>query len=118
MDINAFNGIVLYNIELNGCLNGVYTNMEAPAGVIYNEIARKKVNSKHAHDEVGGVELELEGAYDCQYFVEDEMCQCELVIKRDRANVYSFEWHGKGLEPYYGRGYKMNSRQIVVHYAV
>ena len=116
MDINAFNGIILYNIELNGCLNGVYTNMEAPAGVIYNEIARKKVAAKN---EIGGAELELEGVYDCQYFVEDEMDQCELTIKRDKgSNVYSFEWQGKGLEPYHGRGYKMNSRQIVVHYGM
>ena len=116
MDINSFNGIVMYNIEFNGCLNGVYTNMEAPAGVIYNEIARKRIDPKH---EVGGVELEIEGNYDCQYFVEGEMCQCELIIKKDKnANAYSFEWQGKGFEPYYGRGYKMNSRQIVVHYGI
>jgi len=83
MDINAFNGIVLYDIELNGCLNGVYTNMEAPAGVIYNEIARKRVDPKKTENEVGGVELEIEGIYDCQYFdIERELRQCQLTITK------------------------------------
>ena len=118
MDINAFNGIILYNIEMNGCLNGVCANMEAPAGVIYNEIARKRLSAKQAEEEVGGVELDLEGTYDCQYFdPEGEYRNCDLVIKKEKGlNAYSFEWTGKGERLYVGRGYKMNARQVVVHY--
>jgi hypothetical protein len=42
-------GIVLYNIELNGCLNGVHTN---------NEIAKSKEKKENG----------ITGLYDCFYF--------------------------------------------------
>ena len=113
MDINAFNGIILYDIGLNGCLNGVYTNMEAPAGVIYNEIARKKGKFKAT-----GSDWDIEGVYVCQFFTgENERSKCELTITKEKGkNGYAFEWKEKDAETYYGRGYQMNPRQIAVHY--
>jgi len=51
-------GIILYNIELDGCLSGVYSNEDA-YGEIFNEIARK--NTYTSDDEICGI-------YNCLYF--------------------------------------------------
>ncbi len=52
-------GIVLYNIELDGCLNGVYTN-DACDGEIFNEIAMMRTKKPDSDD--------LCGVYLCTYF--------------------------------------------------
>lgn len=55
-------GIVLYDIELNGCLNGVYTNEHHLVdGAIYNEVCRKKKKENK-------IDWPIVGVYHCFYF--------------------------------------------------
>ena len=99
-----FNGIALYDIQMNGCLNGVYTNTGA-CGEICNEINKKKKSSTSAADTIVG-------EYDCLYFDQ----QGELTItKPSKDNVYHFSWDIDGQQ-HEGVGYKMNDRQIAVSY--
>jgi len=116
MNLDNFNesGIVLYDIELDGCLNGVFTN-EFSKGQIYNEIARKKnvVDSEKTDDS-------LIGEYNCYYF--DPVGHVsELTIQEKNGpsklpKVYAFSWRISGKTIFHGTGYKMNEKQIVVHY--
>ena len=102
-------GIVLYNIELNGCLNGVYTNNMAD-GIIFNEIA--KLRKKFSEDE-------FEGDYDCFYFDKDPIRNdAELIIRKveGKHRTYSFRLNVDGKARFNGIGYKMNEKQLAVHY--
>lgn len=108
-------GIVLYNIELNGCLNGVYANEQDPtAGVIFNEIARKTDDN-----------TDIDGEYDCFYFETGNRRRRNIrrnailrISPTAKANVFMFEWlqlPGR-TRVFLGMGYQMNDRQIAVHY--
>lgn len=62
MPKHVFEGIALYNIEKNGCLNGVYTNEhKSEYGIIHNEICRK-IGWSEETKEI------LEGTYDRFFF--------------------------------------------------
>lgn len=103
------NGIALYEIELDSCLNGVYTN-EYLDGHICNEIA--KMNKAKKGDEVTG-------DYRCFYFDESKSrFDAKLSIsKNESVGTYEFIWTDlDGNIEFKGIGYKMNQRQIAVHY--
>ena len=105
-------GIILYNIELNGCLNGVYTNEDKKVlGEIFNEISRIKMTSQIGADGISG-------RYDCFYFdLNNFRVDAEFEITLKKGNIYEFCWwdlHGSKL--FQGIGYKMNEKQIGVHY--
>ena len=105
-------GIALYNIELDGCLSGVYSNDdEKVAGEIFNEICRKRKTSNTSEDS-------LVGTYDCFYFdLKNERCSAILEIDNHKK-TYLFTWKdidGKKVI-FEGVGYKMNNNQIAVHY--
>lgn len=105
-------GIILYNIEKDGCLNGVYTNEHKTVnGEIYNEISRIKKNTKPGKDGISGI-------YDCFYFeLQNFPFNAELEIKFKIGNVYEFIWRDLNGTPIHtGVGYKMNDKQIVAHY--
>lgn len=109
-------GIALYNIELSGCLNGVYTN-ENEKGIISNSISIKKSKSDS-----------LIGEYDYSYFENgvdkkkgNDNYKGELVISYDPSfpKVYKFDWNidtGFKKISFEGKGYKMNEKQIAVRY--
>jgi hypothetical protein len=108
-------GIVLYNIEADGSLNGVYTN-ETVHGEIFNEIGRKKIPPQCFGD--------IAGDYDSFYFEPGNLSDrnsgfaAELSIKKIQTNVYDFEWklNGSKQAVFNGIGYKMNEKQIAVRY--
>lgn len=108
-------GVILYDIELNGCLNGVYTNNYLHSE-IFTETARVKKDTKVGSDGVSG-------EYDCFYFdVDNSKNICELIISESaHPNIigtfeYSFVWKYEGAVIFRGVGYQMNERQIVVRY--
>jgi hypothetical protein len=108
----AIKGIILYDIEPDGCLNGVYTN-NAADGVIFNEIARR--NSYTAEENDG-----IRGVYDCFYFNQDPRrnnVRLTIGLAQDTSTgrAFSFEWEGQRIR-FSGIGYRMNERQLVVHY--
>lgn len=109
------NGVVLYNIESNGCLNGVYTN-DGVLGEIFNEIARLKTDGQSGEDGISG-------SYDCLYFdLDNSPCNRSLIISVSPQNsarklyTYRFEWFNEKVRSFIGTGYRMNGTQIVVHY--
>jgi hypothetical protein len=101
-------GIVLYNIELNNCLNGVHTNDDAK-GEIFNEIAKPKTK-------IDG--NDISGLYYCAYFENNnnKVVECELKIEV-KQGIYEFTWSTPKDGDYHkGIGYKMNKTQIAVSY--
>ena len=108
-------GIVLYNVELDESLNGVYANEQGNfAGRIFNEIARKDVANPG-----------LIGTYDCTYFEpgtarRNKARRAILTISQapHGPNVFEFVWSSgrRGRQMYKGIGYRMNQNQIAVHY--
>lgn len=110
-------GIALYTIELNHCLNGVYTN-DGLKGEICNEIAKRR--GKVAPGHIDDAE-EINGVYDCIYFGNKNSREgWELLIGSDsekKVRQYEFCWRNKkGKVEFKGIGYKMNEKQIAVHY--
>lgn len=110
---NKVDGMILYSIELNGCLNGVYTNEHAQ-GFIYNEIARKK---KYIREEEGIID----GEYDCFHFEGSNSLRnnTELIItKISNSEGFDFIWFVKNstIPKFKGIGYRMNEKQLAVHY--
>jgi hypothetical protein len=102
-------GIALYNIELDGCLNGVFTNDEQD-GKIFNEIAK-------IHTELG--EDDFCGVYHCFYFDSPRLrndCELTIDLVPDTDGTYSFTWKSDGAAIFEGTGYLMNERQLAVHY--
>ncbi len=105
-------GIILYDIELNSCRNGVYTD-EIVNGTIYNEIIRKREDQGNTEDIVG--------IYDCEYFDPlNKVISGTLVIKpwNGLKKTYAFEWYrpNEKVARFTGVGFKMNPQQIAVHY--
>lgn len=102
------NGLILYNIERDGCLNGVYTN-ENSKGVMSNEILQKFEGEANA----------VTGKYGSSYFEQGQRGAkpATLTISCQKTGIYSFSWADeKGKEVFRGIGYQMNDRQIAVRY--
>ena len=104
-------GIRLYTIESDECLNGVFINEHTP-GRTCNEIL--KLKKQKGKDKICG-------EYICAFVgeninVTDRTSEYTIIIDRKVeitkvGSFYEFKW-----ENFKGYGYKMNDRQIVVHY--
>jgi len=101
--MNEFRGIVLYNIELNGNLNGVYTNDHPITNNrIFTETARPRDNETNV--------------YDCFYFdAADGRVNCTLTFTITNG-IYDAEWELENGFIFRGRGFQMNDRQIAISY--
>ena len=113
--------IALYNIELDGSVNGVYTNIPAH-GIIFNEIVRK-IERESNLDEVSG-------DYTCSWIDENNTRHGGILritprvnhvrTNPDRNRILNFQWLEGDLPNenlvYVGIGYQMNQHQIAVHY--
>lgn len=103
-------GIVLYDIQLDGSLTGVYLNehvaLSEPVGT---EIARPHSRVPH-----------ISGDYDCMYFDQHTQVSLLLEIRRLRRNprVLQFRWreNSGGIVRFRGTGYQVNHYQIAVRY--
>lgn len=111
MNSSVFNGVILYDKGLDGCLNGVYTNVPAN-GEIWNEIVKRKD---------GTSSTDIAGDYHCQYFeinaINNPARQGSLNIslRLNQTNIYDFKWI-IDEDIFTGVGYRMNEKQIVVNY--
>lgn len=108
--MNEFRGIVLYNIELNGNLNGVYTNDHPITNArIFTETARL-INDTLIENETKVHE------YDCFYFdAVDGRVNCTLTF-RITNGIYNAEWVLENGYIFRGQGFQMNDRQIAISY--
>ncbi len=108
-------GIILYNIELDGCLNGVYTN-DYNDGIIFNEVAKLRPDSRNDRDSSSGIT----GTYDCFYFDKPSLrnnTELKIKLAQGMKGRYEFVWRDERNRVIFeGVGYIMNQRQIAVHY--
>jgi len=107
-----FRGIVLYNLELNGNLNGVYTNNLTPNAEIFTETNRR-INVKDNDNEINDIRN-----YDCFYYDFEEGrvdCSLRLIITN---GIYRAEWIRLNEQTpiFIGEGFRMNERQIAISY--
>jgi len=108
--MDEFRGIILYTIELDGNLNGVYTNNHPQTrGQIFTETARL---NNHTFDE-NGTEIIV---YDSVYFDPvDNRVDCSLTF-RISNRIYEATWVLENGFVFTGQGFRMNDRQIAIIY--
>jgi hypothetical protein len=99
-------GLILYTWEMDGCLNGVYTNNRSE-GVIFNEIARK---IERTNPEI------LDGNYHSSYFENNGQATLATLNIETIEGTIHFIWQVDGRRVFEGFGYLMNPRQISVYY--
>ena len=110
MNYMDFHGVVLYNMESDGCLNGVYTNNNIN-GLIFNEIARR----------TAGIDNSIQGDYICSYIDNGNVLhEATLSIAETNTTLnrtYKFTWKDtKGKKIFEGIGFIMNEKQVAVYY--
>ena len=101
------NGITVYNIEGNGCLNGVYINEHAN-GTVVNEILRKDTQDIS----------KIDGTYTFHYFDENNDSYVGTAIISESHNVYDISWQvNTDSKPrFYGKGYRIGEKQLIFSY--
>lgn len=109
--MNELKGIVLYNIERDDNLNGVYTNNRTLNSEIFTETARliKPITFEE--------ETEIQN-YQCFYFdAESNRVNCTLTF-RITNGLYQATWRllGEDNPIFIGEGFLMNDRQIAISY--
>ena len=112
-------GIVVYTIEKDGCMNGVYTN-ETNNGNVCNEIAIKKTKPLHS---INWYPNDLPGEYDVAFFERTatgiKEFSMDLIIAPPVNGMHEVKWTEKGNPAnikFSGSGYVMNGWQFVVRY--
>ena len=106
-------GIVLYNIERDGCLNGVYTNNLTSGAEIFTETAKLKSKTDKKTNENTFVEV-----YDCFYFdAVDGRIDCTLTFTSTNG-IIDAKWVllDDDRPLFIGQGFLMNDRQIAISY--
>ncbi|WP_026705037.1 hypothetical protein [Flavobacterium soli] len=107
-----FRGQILYDLQLDGSLTGVYTNNHpALSGILLTEIARVRLDSQ-AYDRSDGI-----FEYDSVYIdIENSTVNCELTF-RVNNRIIQAEWRlENGRIVFRGEGFLMNDRQIALSY--
>ena len=105
----TFEGVVVYTIGLNGCLNGFYTN-NAPqnGGRVFNEIARR--------DPDGANDLDIPGTYTCSWIDLNNQIQNGSLIITPQGTIFDVQWQVNNAIVFRGRGYRTQIDQLVVVY--
>ncbi|HLO71188.1 MAG TPA: hypothetical protein VK167_09985 [Flavipsychrobacter sp.] len=105
---NGFEGIIVYTIHKDGCLNGLYYATGNPAGPTYNEIARK----------IDGRPEELDGDYVCCWIDGDNnVVEGKLNISKITSNgTFDVKCDVKGKPDFIGTGFWLDDKMFAVHY--
>lgn len=107
-----FRGIILYDIQLNENLNGVYTNNHTPNSELFTETAR------FLADESTGDFRNGRKIYESFYFdFEAGRVNARLVFTITNG-IINAEWfiNDEADATFIGQGYQMNQRQIAISY--
>lgn len=105
-----FKGIVLYNIEADNNLNGVYTNNHPLTNNrIFAETARFIPDES---SENGETEIRV---YDCFYFDTEGEIECTLTFSITNG-IIDVVWSIGQRVIFRGQGFQMNERQIAISY--
>lgn len=114
--MSTLRGIILYDIQLNGNLNGVYTNNHMLTnGRLFTETAM--LVSVTIND--NNIETRI---YDCFYFdAESGRVNATLMLRIENGIITARWWiEGQDVDidrpAFVGEGYQMNQRQIAIAY--
>ena len=108
--MEEFRGIVLYDLERNGNLNGVYTNNHPLIhNTIFTETARFRPNDSNIN---GNTEIRQ---YDCFYFDTEGGIECNLRFTITNG-IFDAVWSIGQRVIFGGQGFQMNERQIAISY--
>lgn len=108
----GFEGIIVYTIHKDGCLNGLYYATGNPAGPTYNEIARK----------IDDRPKELDGDYVCCWIDGNNNVQKGKLKIQPRNNVnpsagtFDVTWYEGGRVSFKGTGFLLDNNIFTVHY--
>ena len=110
--MNDFFGIIVYTIEYDGCLNGLWTNVVS-GGKIMNEIAKYK----------GVIEKEKEpciynGDYNVTYIETDKKIFYKGILKielksDEEKTYYLLNWDFGEDNKFIGKGFIIDNKLIV-----
>lgn len=108
-----FEGVVVYTIEKNGCLNGVYANDENPLpNHVYNEIAKRTTDINK--------EYPLAGTYLCSWIEwsnKGDIIVNGVLTINWQGNYYDVVWRdNKNNRLFVGKGFQTGDYQLTVRY--
>ncbi len=104
----GFEGIIVYTIHKDGCLNGLYYATGNPAGPTYNEIARK----------IDERPKDLDGNYVCCWIDGDNnVVEGKMNISKITKNgTYDVKCEVKNKLDFIGTGFLLDNNMFTVHY--
>lgn len=114
-----FEGLIVYTIHKDGCLNGLYYATGNPAGPTYNEIARKIKDMPIPKDKDNIYKPEpIVGIYVCSWIDGNNKSKNgRLHIQyRNTQGVFDVEWKVKGKGAFKGTGFLLDNNMFAVHY--
>lgn len=114
-----FEGIIVYTIHKDGCLNGLYYATGNPAGPTYNEIARKIKEMPIPQDKDSTYIPEtIVGIYVCSWIDHSNNANNgELhIYHRNAQGIFDVEWKVKGTVVFIGTGFLLDNNMFAVHY--
>lgn len=118
---NGFEGIIVYTIHKDGCLNGIYYATGNPKGYTYNEIARKTNDSvlEKEQDKNDSEKQEpIVGDYVCSWIEENNKQVSGTLHIQQRNNLGTFKvtWQENGTDKFKGTGFLLDDKTFAVHY--
>lgn len=120
---NGFEGIIVYTIHKDGCLNGLYYATGNPAGPTYNEIARKIDDIPNPEDKDNNYKPEpIVGIYVCCWIDgNNDVQNGKLKIQpRNNANpsagTFDVTWYEGSRVSFKGTGFLLDNNIFTVHY--
>lgn len=125
----GFEGIIVYTIHKDGCLNGLYYATGNPQGPTYNEIARKLPTKTTEENEENGANKQnkqiqdlIVGDYVCCWIDGDNNVQKGKLKIQPRntvnpsAGTFDVTWYEGGRVSFKGTGFLLDNNIFTVHY--
>jgi|GEM_PF-3593979 len=124
---NGFEGIIVYTIHKDGCLNGLYYATGNPQGPTYNEIARKLPTKTAEENEENGANKQnkqiqdlIVGDYVCCWIDgANKVIEGKLNISKITSNgTFDVKCDVKGKPDFIGTGFLLDDKTFAVHYTI
>jgi hypothetical protein len=116
---NGFQGIIVYTIHKDGCLNGLYYATGKQHGYTYNEIAKKTDEIPNPEDKDSTYKPEpIVGIYVCSWIDDkNNINNGELhIAHRNNQGIFEVDWKVKGKAVFKGTGFLLDDKTFAVHY--
>lgn len=116
---NGFQGIIVYTIHKDGCLNGLYYATGDKDGPTYNEIARKINDIPNPENKDNNYKTEpIVGIYVCSWIDDkNNINNGELhITHRNDKGVFDVKWKKDNEYKFSGTGFLLDDKTFAVHY--